>query len=175
MFIKKVILAMMIVLIGVSTVYSQNIDTSLGINIKINTRRTLSLSMLQGVTIGQDIAMDYLQFDLGYFILKNSELGIYFGKEDSEIGNESVMIGGYYSQHFDEGLHIGLRVGLPNNIPANLNTYNEFYIGNDITITDKFNLRIRLSYSYLSKVFLGFNGDFKNKKLGLLVGFNYLF
>lgn len=172
---KKIILAIMIVLIGVTTVYSQNSESSLKMDSKIKIRKTLSLSVLQGVTIGQDIVMDYLQFDLGYFILKNSELGIYFGKEDSQIGNESVMIGGYYSHHFDEAPHIGLRIGLPNNLPSDLNTYNEFYIGNDFNITDKFNLRTRISYSYLSKVFLGLNGDFKNKKLGFLIGFNYLF
>jgi len=172
---KKIILVIVMVLIGVTTAYSQITNSSLRINTKIKLRKTLSLSMLQGVTIGQDIAMDYLQFDLGYFILKNSELGIYFGKEDSQIGNESVMIGGYYSHHFDDAPHIGLRIGLPNNLPSDLNTYNEFYIGYDFTITDKFNLRTRISYSYLSKVFLGLNGDFKNKKFGFLLGFNYLF
>lgn len=165
----------MIVLLGVTTVYSQNSETCLKINSTIEFRKTLSLSVLQGITLGQDIAMDYLQFDIGYFILKNSELGLCFGKEDFQGGNASVMIGGYYSQHFDEGLHVGLRVGLPDRIPSDLNTYNEFYVGNDFTITDKFNLRTRISYSYLSKVFLGFNGDFKNKKLGFLVGINYLF
>ncbi len=172
---KKLIITLAIILIGISSTHSQNSYQSIKLNLTAPYKKTFTFSILLGVT-ADPVAMDYLQFDAGYLILKNSELGISVGKEDSPSGYDFVMIGGYFTQHFGQGIHTGLRVGLPGEYsPSDINTYNEFYLGDDFPITDKFNLRIRISYSYLSKVILGLNGDFKDKRIGFQAGFNYLF
>lgn len=172
---KKIVLSIIMSLIIVTIVYSQSIDSNLKLNSIASSKRTLTFSVLQGVT-SDPVAMDYMQFDVGYFIFKNSELGISVGKEDSPSGNDFVMIGVYYTHYIEESFHAGFRVELPGEYsPSDINTYNEIFLGNNFPITNNFNLRMRISYSYLSKTFLGLNWESQIKKLGFQAGFNYLF
>lgn len=172
---KKLIIAVILIFIAITSVFSQDAKIKISENPKLIRNKTLSFSILQGITILDPVAMDYMQFDIGYFILKNFEIGICIGKENPQYEN-FAMIGVHLSHHTDEGFHTGLRIAYPvENSPKNMNTYNEINLGKDFSITNKFNLRMNISYSYMSKTILGFNGDFKYKRFGFEAGFNYVF
>jgi hypothetical protein len=169
---NKFVIAILMFFVFTSA-YSQKLDSSLR-QIK---DKSFSFDILLGFST-PPVAMDYLQFDAGYYIARNSELGISFGREDSPSGNgeDFVMYGIYFSQHFGDEFQAGLRMEFPGEYsPANINTYSELYVGKDFLITSQFSIRLNIFWSYMSDVILGLNGNLKYSKVGFQAGVNYLF
>ncbi|MCI0474067.1 MAG: hypothetical protein L0Y76_10845 [Ignavibacteria bacterium] len=164
---KKLISTLFLLFTLITASYPQQQDSSL----KQIKDKELSFDILLGISTYTS-TMNYLQFDAGYYIFRNSELGISVGKDYPY----EIMYGFYFSQHYDEEVQTGLRVEFIGEDESESQLiYTEIFIGRDFLITNRFSLRMNIFYSFVSEVPLGLNGHFGVKKLGFQAGVSYLF